>query len=178
MPKYFLNIAIVAGLCVASVAVFAAGPSPTPTPAQIQLRYDQLRTAFAARDPVAIKQLLAPGFKSVDVSGQVQDSDQMLGELLAAPQDPKRTSETTVISVAPDGEALNVTQRYHMAVSKQGPDGVPHVVDLVTSSQDRWVLLNGSWVLQATATRSIDYSVDGKVVAHKTAGAPATSGGA
>jgi ketosteroid isomerase-like protein len=134
----------------------------------LQQRYAAMKSAMATRDAKAIAALLAPDFESVDVNGKTETADQMVQQVVALPQDPDKTSDTTIVSVARSGTKATVVQRYHMTTTKTGPAAADsHTIDLLATSTDTWLDANGVWLLQRTVTDQLDYSIDGKVVAHK-----------
>jgi ketosteroid isomerase-like protein len=130
-------------------------------------RYAAMKAAMAARDRQAIAALLAPDFVSVDLSGRSESAEQMLPKLAGMPDDPNKVSETTLLSVKLDGDVATVSQRYHMTTTKVDEKGVRHPVEIVTVSTDTWVRSGDTWRLQRTVTDQIDYTVDGRSVAHK-----------
>ena len=135
--------------------------------AVLEGRYAAMKSAMADRDQQAVAALLAPGFLSIDVSGKSEDASQMLQELAALPKDPRKASETTLLSVEVSGDTATVEQRYHMTTTKTSPDERSHAVELVTLSTDTWIKSGEAWLLQRTATNQLDYTVDGRPVAHK-----------
>ena len=130
-------------------------------------RYAAMKTAMAARDDKAISEIPAPSFVSEDVSGQTENADTMIKEVLALPKDPLKVSSTTILSIKVNAENATVDQRYDMKTTKAGPDGNKRNIELITLSTDTWIELKDSWLLQKTVTKQMDYSADGKLLAHK-----------
>jgi ketosteroid isomerase-like protein len=161
------------------LAVLLAAAAPMPVLAQaptgsdeqlieaFQQRYAAMNSAMASRDPKAIAALLTPDFTSVDVSGATHTADQMIQQVAALPQDSNKKSDTTVLSVALGQSKATVVQRYHMTTTKVAPDSTQHAIELVTTSTDTWLQANNAWLLQRTVTDQVDYSIDGKLIAHK-----------
>ena len=58
-------------------------------------------------------------------------------------------------------------QRYEMHTEKPKGDGSVQRVELVTLSRDTWVHPKDTWLLRETVTESLDYQIDGRVVAHQ-----------
>jgi hypothetical protein len=135
--------------------------------ATLQSRYADLKSAMAARDDKAIAALLSPDFESIDASGQIENTDQMLKEVDALPKDPGRVSTTELFAVTASGNTATVEQKYDMTTMKKSAEGYSRYVELVTLSTDTWVSVNGAWLLQKTVTNQVDYYVDGRRVLHK-----------
>jgi hypothetical protein len=130
-------------------------------------RYAAMKAAMANRDEREIAALLAPDFVSADVSGSEKTGAQMIDALKAAPVNPDKMSNTTLLSVESNGGTATVKQRYNMKTVKATPDGAKHQVELTTLSSDVWVSTGGTWILQRTQTDQMDYLVDGKPLVHK-----------
>src|SRR3954454_24014014 len=62
-------------------------------------RYVAMKLAMAARDGKAIAEILAPDFISEDTSGQKENADTMIQEVVALPKDPLKVSNTTILSI-------------------------------------------------------------------------------
>jgi hypothetical protein len=133
----------------------------------LQARYAEMKAAMAAHNDAAVAAILAPGFISIDTSGQSEGASQMISEVDRLQPDPNKTSTTTLESVTQHGDTAMVEQRYDMRTTKTGPDGVHHKVELITRSTDTWVKPKATWLLQKTVTNELSYYVDGAVVAHK-----------
>lgn len=126
-----------------------------------------MKTAMAARDDKAVAALLAPSFLSVDVSGQRENTAQMLQEVDGLTKDPNKTSATTLLAVTLAANVATVKQRYDMNTIKAAVDGTTRKIELVTLSTDKWVNSGGTWLLQETDTDQLDYFVNGKLAVHK-----------
>jgi len=127
-----------------------------------------MKTAMASRNETAIRALLAPGFVSVDVNGNSATADQMIKEVAAVPQDPNKKSETTLTSVTRNGDFATVVQQHHMTTTRAPANSsAPDIIDLLTTSTDTWRLINGAWLIERTETNDLQYTMNGKVVAHK-----------
>jgi len=134
----------------------------------LQLRYAVIHAAMAARDAGALGSLLAPDFRGEELSGKVQSRADMLAELAALP--PRAAGDqgkTTLISVTPHGETIEVVQRYRNTSQKGEP---PRNVELVMQSTDTWTHVGDTWLLSRTRSDTLDYFVDGKQVLHKVRG--------
>ena len=141
-----------------------------------QARYAAMKSAMASHDKQSILALLAPGFESVDVDGKVSDAESMAREVGALPQDPKKVSETEVLSANLGDNTAAVRQRYHMTTTRAAKDGTPQEVDFVAVSTDTWVFMKGEWLLRRTVTESLDYKINDKLVAHKQQRATSSAG--
>ena len=115
-------------------------------------RYAAMKSAMAARDAKAISEILAPDFISEDASGQKENADTMIQEVLALPKDPLKVSNTTILAIKVNAESATVDQRYDMKTTKAGPDGNKRDVELITVSSDTWVKSKDTWLLQRTVT--------------------------
>lgn len=122
---------------------------------------------MAARDGKAISEILAPDFVSEDVSGQKENADTMIQGVLALPKDPQKVSSTTILSIKLSADTATVDQRYDMKTTKAGPDGKKRDIELSAVSTDTWIRSKDTWLLQRTVTNQMDYSANGKVLAHK-----------
>ena len=130
-------------------------------------RYAAMKSAMAARDGKAISEILAPDFISEDSSGQKENADTMVQEVLALPKDPLKVSNTTILSIKVNADSATVDQRYDMKTTKAGPDGNKQEVELIAVSTDTWIKLKDIWLLHRTVTNQMDYSVNGKLLIHK-----------
>ena len=157
------------GLMLAVVFLVMPSFALADTKVDLHSRYDTLKAAMAAHDGAAIQALLTPDFKSIDVTGQTENTAQMIAEVEALKPDPNKTSRTTLLSVAVSGSVANVEQRYEMNTQKVGTDGQIHAVKLTTQSHDIWNMSGANWLISSTQTEQMDYAVDGKVVMHKSA---------
>lgn len=133
----------------------------------IQGRYYDIRAAFDARDERALRAILAPGFKSVELDGTVLDADGMVAAMKALADIPGKTRATTVLSLERQGDAVTVKQQYEMHATMTLGDGKSHKVDLLAHSTDRWVLIDGQWRSLSTVTDDSTTWVDGEEVNHQ-----------
>jgi uncharacterized protein DUF4440 len=161
-----------AGTVATIVLLFASTLAAQTNDAQLRLllesRYATMKTAMASRNEAAIRALLAPGFVSVDVNGNSKTVDQMIKEIAALPQDPKKKSETTLTSVTRNDDFAIVVQQYHMTTTRTPVNGsAPETIDLLTTSTDTWRLINGAWLIERTETNDLQYTINGTVVVHK-----------
>jgi len=132
-------------------------------------RYAAMKAAVDAHDSDAMSALLSRDFTSIEISGETRRADDLIAEMGGMKPDSNKTSKTTLTSVLQDGDTATVHQRYEMHTVKSGPDGVAHKVDLVALSTDTWIETRNAWLMSKTVTNEITYSVDGRVVVHKTA---------
>jgi hypothetical protein len=155
-------------LTAAFLAAPAAGPaSGNVLRGELAARYAAMKTAMANKDEAAIRSLLADGFVSVDVGGKSEDAADMVRDVLALPADPGRHSQTTIVSVKVDGRTALVEQRYEMTRKTTAPDGTEKSTALSTLSTDTWINDHGAWRIARTVTRKLDYTVDGRTIAHR-----------
>lgn len=130
-------------------------------------RYAAMKSAMAAQDGKAISEMLAPDFISEDVSGQKENADTMIQEVLALPKDPLKVSNTTILSIKVNAGSATVDQRCDMKTTKAGPDGNKRDVELIAVPTDEWIKSKDTWLLQKTVTNQMDYSVNSKPLIHK-----------
>ncbi|HEY4904671.1 MAG TPA: nuclear transport factor 2 family protein [Candidatus Sulfotelmatobacter sp.] len=130
-------------------------------------RYAAMKSAMAARDGKAISEILAPDFTSEDASGQKENADTMIQEVVALPKDPLKVSNTAILAIKVNAGSATVEQRYDMKTTKAGPDGNKRDIELITVSTDTWIKSKDSWLLQRTVTNQMDYSANGKLLIHK-----------
>jgi hypothetical protein len=162
----------VPGIIATIVLLFASALAAQTNDAQLrpllESRYAAMKTAMASRNEAAIRDLLAPGFVSVDVSGNSETADQMVKEAIDLPQGLNKKSETTLTSVTRDGDFATVVQQYHMTTTRTPANAAaPEAIDLLTTSTDTWRLINGAWRIERTETNDLQYTINGTVVAHK-----------
>jgi uncharacterized protein DUF4440 len=136
-----------------------------------QNRYLTLKEAMTSRDANAILSVLSHDYRTVEIDGSTQDANDLLEQLSAATPDPDAVTETTILSASQHDKTVTVEQRYKMTTTRPGPGGKQQAIELVTTSTDTWVLTVGVWYLQQSVTESIDYTVDGKLVSHRTSAA-------
>jgi ketosteroid isomerase-like protein len=161
-----------AGLFLAALPMLALAQADRPGDAEMravfQQRYADMKTAMASRDADAIAALLAPGFTSVDSEGATETAEQMIQAVVATPVDANKQSDTTLVSVAIEGDSATVEQRYHMTTTRlPAGAGAPQAIDLVSTSVDTWRQIAGTWLMARTVTRQLDVRVDGKLVVHR-----------
>lgn len=133
----------------------------------LHARYAQMKSAMDIHDARTLRGILAPGFVSVELDGKTESAEQMIQELSTLPRDPNRSSETTLLSVRPNGNRAIVEQRFIMRTKKEGQNSIEHKVRLVAVSTDTWIMLHGKWRIQRTVTDQLDYYVDGRHVLHQ-----------
>jgi len=162
-----LRLPVAFAAAAAALMVSSVHASDESLKVALQARYDAMKSAMAAHDEAAVASILAQGFTSVDVLGQVEGGPQMIAEVNALKPDPNRVSKTTLLTVAPAPGKVTVEQRYDMKTTKTGADGVAHKIELITLSTDTWVTSAGVWLMERTVTNELSYFNDGNLVAHK-----------
>jgi len=130
-------------------------------------RYAAMKAAIAARDGQAISKMLAPDFVSEDASGQTENADDMIREVISLPKDPQKISKTTILSVKAKQNRAVVDQRYDMKTTKSASDGSKRDVKLIAVSTDTLLKSKDGWLLQRIVTNQMDYIVNGKHVIHQ-----------
>jgi hypothetical protein len=131
-------------------------------------RYAAMKSAMEKRDGDALSSLLTANFVSVDVSGQQENAAQIIAELKQLPADDARTSKTTIRSIKVERGTARVEQEYDMKTKRAAADGKIQDIELVTVSEDVWILSKGVWLCESTSTNQVDYTVNGQAVAHRT----------
>lgn len=164
--RHFATLALVlfTGACDLAMGATAADSA---LKAVLEGRYAAMKSAMASRDAAAVSAVLTADFVSEDAQGRKEGKDPMLREVSALPNDPKKSSTTTVVSVERHGDTAVAMQRYEMHTEKAKGDGSVQHVELVTLSRDTWVRDKDVWLLRETVTESLDYQIDGRVVAHQ-----------
>lgn len=135
--------------------------------AVLQARYSAMKAAMSAHDGPAIGALLAPDFKSVEISGASKTKTQMIAEVNGLKSDPDKISETTLVSVSPVANQVTVDQRYEMKTVRTGKDGVAHPVKLAVTSTDTWIKSGSVWLLEETVTKEMSFFMGDRLIFHK-----------
>jgi Domain of unknown function (DUF4440) len=152
-------------------ALILIGASPVAAEgvlkAALQARYDAMKAAMAAHDGSAISVLLAPDFRSLDISGKSETASQMIAEVNGLKADPNKASVTTLVFISPVGNTVTVGQQYEMKTIRAGTDGVAHQAKVIMLSTDTWVKSGDAWLLQRTVTDDMSLFSDGQLVFHK-----------
>jgi len=100
----------------------------------LQSRYAEIKKAMAAHDGAGLQAILAPDFRSVDISGQSETGPEMIAEVNALKPDPNRWSETILVKIDGSVDAATVEQRYRMKTVKVAAGGTSHKVEMITLS--------------------------------------------
>ena len=161
------------GLAATALSLFsfdgtAAAAPDTTCKAPLEARYAAMNRAMDAHDAAGMRAILAPGFASVDAMGGRVDAGQMVTEVMAQHTDVHKTSAMTVLSCSGSEKGLTVKQRFYMKTVRQGPDGAPHKIELVTLSTDLWVKPGPVWLIERTVTDEMTLYRDGKLAGHRT----------
>src|SRR5450755_530956 len=129
-----VGIFLAFGFCFSFGAMAQDKVQPTsddPLRAVFEGRYAAMKSAMAARDGKAVSEILAPDFISEDTSGQTENADTMVQEVVALPKDPLKVSNTTILSIKVNENSATVDQHYDMKTTKTGPDGNKRDVELI-----------------------------------------------
>ena len=129
--------------------------------------YARMNTAMSEKNMAELGALLAPGFQSEDVAGKVKTARQLLQEVAALKDDPNRRLETTFSGVAIDGGTARMVRRLRITTTKAAGDKTP-AMEYVAVSDDTWTRTEQSWKLAASTVRQADFSMQGKLLMHKT----------
>lgn len=153
--------------CLAGTLPAGIGCADEALKQELMARYANMKAAVAAHDGAAIAAILAPDFKSVDVTGKSSGAGDLIASVNSLKSDPNRTSETTLLSVEPAGMGLTAEQQYDMKTVKTDNSGARYNVELITLSTDTWIKADGDWLLQQTVTKDMRLLKDGQMVLHK-----------
>lgn len=155
--------AISAFLICFSAGGYAAG-GKNGSLAPFDTLYAKLHSAMDVKDAKAVGTMLAPGFESEDISGEVKSRAGMLEGVSKLEDDPNRKARTVVEKVVVQGKQARVIQRYRMTTIGS-LNGVPNqAIDFFAVSEDTWINTAGGWKLQRTVTRQLDLSSNGRNV--------------
>lgn len=132
-------------------------------------RYAAMKQAMNARNAQAIAALLAPGFVSEDAAGKQTAAAQMIQEVTTLPQDPNKTSHTTILSVKlnDQGDEATINQRYDMKRSQAAPSGQENILTVTALSTDIWVKQNNIWLFKHSTTNQMDVAINGAKIVHQ-----------
>jgi hypothetical protein len=162
--KTALRSALFALALTAAVPAFADEAADR---ALFQMRYDELHQATDARDQKTMEAIFAPEFVSVDLKDAKSPRDKLIAAIMASPKDLTRKGGTKVISVAVEGDAATVVQRYDMTSQQPDAAGKEHKVEVKAQSTDSWTKRDGNWLLVQTRTDLLDMVIDGQPFVHK-----------
>jgi ketosteroid isomerase-like protein len=154
------NITIIAGVSIPCIAGEAAEK------AAFESLYAKFKKAVRDQDTAAVLAMLDTDFVSIEISDARKNADQMLSEISSIPKNPRKESQTDVLSVEITGDFAHVTQRYHMRAPRPGADGKEQVFEVTALSTDTWERHGGDWLLQETRTDEIEMLMDGKELVH------------
>ncbi|HEY6233675.1 MAG TPA: nuclear transport factor 2 family protein [Candidatus Elarobacter sp.] len=138
----------------------SAHPSDHELRPALDERYDAMRRAMAARDRDAILALLTDDFVSEDLEGRTTSGRCMADAVVALEIDrSQRTADTTLTSIAVDGDEAEVQQRYPMTTTERTLN-LPEA--LWTESRDRWRRAGDTWLLARTTTEKREIVKSGR----------------
>jgi hypothetical protein len=160
--RYFLS-------AIALMTVFLAAPARADDSALIRAlgdRYSALRLAMDERLIGKVREMLAPGFRSVSLSGRTEDASQMLKLLEKAGAEHPHVATTGVKVLKDEGEKATVAQTYEMHAVKMGRGGGQDRVKIIALSTDVWVKKDSQWLLESTETESADLYINDKLEKH------------
>ncbi|MDP9127904.1 MAG: nuclear transport factor 2 family protein [Pseudomonadota bacterium] len=146
---------------------FSARAEDTALRNTFEQRYAVMKAAIDTRDEKALAAMLTPDFVNRDVSGETQNAAQMVEELRRLPEDPRKTTTTTLHSITAEGNRAVIEQLYDMKTSKATATGDIKNFELRATLTDTWVKDKNTWLCRETVMQRVDYIVNGQVVAHK-----------
>jgi hypothetical protein len=129
--------------------------------------YARMNTAMSEKNLADLGALLAPGFQGEDVAGKTRTAKQLLQEVAALKDDPNRRLETTFSGVAVEGGIARMVRRLRITTTKSVGDKTP-AMEYVALSDDTWTRTEQSWKLTTSTVRQADFSMQGKLLMHKT----------
>jgi hypothetical protein len=141
-------------------------------------RYSAMRIAMDERAIDKVREMLAPGFTSVSLSGRIEDAAQMLKMMESRPEGARPYIATTGVKILKEEEGKTlVSQIYEMKAVKMGRDRGQDRVHIIAQSTDTWVKQDGRWLLERTVTDSADLYVNDKIEKHRVRGGAAPAAG-
>lgn len=157
---------LAAGFAVAAIA--SAAPAQDDPKALFAARYAELRAAMQAKDAAAIARIVAPDYAMTDIRGETHDAasltklaDRMQGGA------PDRTTEAEVLAAAVTGPTAQVRQKVNTRMTRVGPDGAPHKMEMIVLTDDTWVQIDGAWRLRTSIQKDLTVLRDGEEFFHQ-----------
>ena len=151
----------------AAFAISAPALAQADSAALFQGRYADLRSAMQEKDAVKIAAVLAPDYRMTDIQGEEHDAAALAERMGRMPQGAGRSVETKVLSAAITGESAAVEQELTGAMTRAGPDGAEHRMELHLRSADSWALRGGQWLLVKSVQQELTVKRDGEVFLHQ-----------
>ena len=151
----------------AAVAIAAPAAAQDDPAALFQARYAELRSAMQAKDPAQIAAVIAPEYTMTDIQGEEHDAAAMNERMGRMPQGAGRSVETKVLSATITGESAAVEQELSGGMTRAGPDGAEHKMELQLRSADTWALRGGKWLLVKSVQKELTVKRDGEVFMHQ-----------
>ncbi|HMT47653.1 MAG: hypothetical protein RL702_758 [Pseudomonadota bacterium] len=151
----------------AAFALSAPAHAEADSAALFQGRYADLRSAMQEKDAAKIAAVLAPDYRLTDIQGDEHDAAAMTERMGRMPQSAGRSVETKVLSAAITGDSAAVEQELSGAMTRAGPDGADHKMELLLRSADTWALRGGTWLLVRSVQKELTVKRDGEVFLHQ-----------
>ncbi len=140
-------------------------------------QYARVDSAVLANDAATLKRICVEHFFRKDVSGNGEDFDAYVKELLPADSTVKiRSYRTDIGSVTGKTDTLiaEVSSTTSFDFTPQGASKAQSGV-LISRSRDTWVLREGVWLLARSVAEEEQQSLDGREVEHRLAPVPISS---
>lgn len=151
----------------AAFALSTPALAETDSIALFQSRYADLHSATEQKDAARLATVIAPDYRMTDIRGEDHDAAAMARRMDRMPQNPGRTTETKVLSATITGESAAVEQEFSGAMTRAGPDGAEHRMELQLRSADTWALRGGAWLLVRSVQKELTVKRDGEVFLHQ-----------
>ena len=130
-------------------------------------RYEALQGAMASHDGAAVRAFLTPDFQATDINGDPHDGAAMVERASKMPGGGDRKINTTVLSATVSGTAAAVEQQLNGSMTRTGPDGAQHQLEMIVVSDDTWTNSNGTWLLQKSVQKDVTVKRDGETMFHQ-----------
>lgn len=152
---------------IAMAVIGSAAQAQNDPKALFSARYGELRTAMAAGDTSGIAQLVTPDYSMTDIRGESHDAAGLavLAQRMQGGSDRKIESE--VLKVALTGAQAAVEHKTSTSLTRSGPDGQPHQLQMIVVSDDSWVQVNNTWLLRTSVQKDLTVLRDGAEFFHQ-----------
>lgn len=151
----------------ALVAASGAAHADDAAKATFSARYEALQGAMTAHDGAGVRAILTPDFEATDINGETHDGAALIERAARMPAGASRQVSTTVLSATVSGSAAAVEQQLNGSMTRTGPDGAQHQLEMVVVSDDTWTNVGGTWLLQKSVQKDVTVKRDGETMFHQ-----------
>lgn len=131
-------------------------------------RYAELRTAMQASDVAGMAKVITPDYAMTDIRGESHDAAGLtaLAQRMQGGAADRKT-DAEVVSATVTGPSAAVRQKVSTSMTRNGPDGQPHKMQMIVVSDDSWVQVDGVWRLKASVQKDLTVMRDGEEFFHQ-----------